>query len=76
MTVQSIDSIVKERNRRLLQTSNNKIVSMFLFISDTKCVMLTFSQRLLHSRVFHFVQGGKQTECALPEVFGDGTLDL
>lgn len=26
--------------------------------------------------LFYYLQGGKQTTCPLPEVFGDGTLDL
>lgn len=26
--------------------------------------------------MFCYMQGGKQATCALPEVFGDGTLDL
>lgn len=30
----------------------------------------------IHISLCCYIQGGKQTTCALPEVFGDGTLDL
>lgn len=31
---------------------------------------------LIQISLFYYMQGGKQATCALPEVFGDGTLDL